>query len=648
MSDETLIRHAGIRSAVIIDDGYDEIPEVSELLEHEAWDSFFDDAQGAQGQRISELFPAYNPGDREELKRDQAFINAIWFAKEDLRDLLSGLFDDYEEKIRVNHPFLETVEENLRSLGIPFERCGREFIEIALEADLIVIDLYLGIKQGAEDRQITIDRLKALLERRAHRPLPSIVLMSQATTINQDAKDFRHEVKLHASSFRYIQKADLSKRGRLGALIVALASHRADSHSLARFLHTWEDQAIAAVHKSVSALRKIDIDDLQHIRSMLLRFEGINTSSYMLDIFDRVLQYEIESNDVVIEAAKALDQIADDPAPLMISNDRDTYELLKKTIFVNPQRRQHSTGAEWPIMFGDIIGPEPERDVKRRGFFAGRRDLVFFVASPECDLVRKDGLVTALLLAGTLRTIDTSKPGLAVTGGTTPILDAKGTGRFQVDWDFGDLRTVNLQQMKRLLNETTGDAVIAARLREGAALNLRQQLLSNMGRVGELAPLPRSKKFQASLYFPLEGGGVEEIDLPEGIVVSGNILISRNGRYAAAILDSNCEQELTEVLLRLDLATVARKSRPMFEKLREQNRLRQIFRSGFQGIELPLSGHRGTGLLKLEEEQPETDDKRPKIDKLATVVNTKDVVAQLDKDLRGSGLILQVEIEEAG
>lgn len=379
---------------------------------------------------------------------------------------------------------------------------------------------------------------------------------------------------------------------------------------------------------------------------MLLRFEGLNTSSYILDVFDRVLQYEIEAHSAVLEAAILLDEVADDPAPLMISNDRDTYVVLEQTLFVNPKRRTHATGAEWPIAFGDILGPRPGNPIKRRGFFSGRDDLVFFVASPECDLIRKDGLATALLVAGSLKNIDMAKPGLAVTAKTTPVITMNGNQRFQIDWNFGDLRTIGLDQIKRLLHLDRGYMSIVARLREGPALSLRQQLLSNVGRVGELAPLPRSWRFRADLYLPLQEGGAQPITIPDGVVITGNVLIPRRGKFAAAIIDSNCEGDLTAVLLGLDLQNVARKSKKHFETLKEQTRIRQIFRSGFQGISLPLNEPRTAGLLKIGEELPETDDKKPKIDNIATILKSDNIEGELGNKLREAGLIVQIHLDD--
>lgn len=644
MSDKEQVNEAGIRTAIIVDDGYDATPQVAELLDEDGWESFFDDTQGAAAERIETIFPDYNPNEREELKSNQEFINALWQERENILDLLGELFDTYEDKIEDNRPALDAAEAAVTALDIPFTTHGRDFVEAALEADLIVIDLFLGIQQGVPDREFTVDRLKQVIELRGDRPLPSIVLMSQVPNIDELAKDFRRDVKLHASAFRNIRKNDLSKPGRMEGLILTLASHRSDSQALATFVETWETKAIEAVHAAAGTLRKIDIDDLQHIRSMLLRFEGVNTSSYMLDVFDRVLQYEIESHEDVLTAALKLDKMVDEPAPLMISNDRDTYTVLEQTLFVNPKRRSHPTGAVWPIAFGDILGPRSGKPVKDRGFFSGRNDLIYFVASPECDLIRKNGLTTALLVAGSLKEIDMTKPGLVLTSKSTPVVTLEDGKRFQVDWDFGDLRTINLDRAKSLLHHSHGDMSIIGRLREGTALNLRQQLLNDVGRIGELAPFPRSLKFRANLHMPLQGGGAQPIDMPDGAAITGNVLIPRRGKFAAAIIDSNCEDDLTAILLALDLETVPKKSRKRFETLKEQIRIRQLFRSGFQ-IEIPLDRPRTAGLLKIGVEQPQNDSAKPKIDLVGMIINGAATEDELAKIGQGDGLILQVYLE---
>ena len=563
--------------------------------------------------------------------------------REDVDDLLSDLFENYEQKAASNATFLRSTEAALDAFGIPFTTHGRDFVDVATSADLIVIDLFLGIKQDSEDRKVTVKLLKEAIKKR-NGPLPSIVLMSQISTIDELAKDFRNDVPLHASAFRYIRKKDLSVPGRVHGLILTLAAHRSDSQALATFVDTWKKKAKVAVKEAAASLRKIDIDDLQHIRTMLLRFEGINTSSYMLDVFDRVLQYQIEAHDEVVKAACKLDEMVDNPPPLMISNDRDTLAILEQTLFVNPTRQNHATGAVWPVTFGDIIGPRLGAPEKPRGFFGGRKDLVFFAASPECDVIRTDGLKTVLLVAGNLEELGMAKPVLGVSGNTTPVLNYDGVGRFQVKWDFGDLRTIDLSRAKFLLKEG-GDATIIGRLRDIAALRLRQQLLGNLGRVGEMAPMPRSFAFSAEIYIPQKDGTGSRIDLPDGVQIRGNMLVPRKARSANLVLDSNSENELTQAILDLDSEAVHQRSWDRIKKVKQQSQLRKLFRSGLQRASLPLKAVCEAELLKDSEPLPENDDRKPKTEKIGKIVFGTDIT-ELGGDLTKAGLIFKIYVEE--
>ena len=645
MNDRSVVANTGIRSAIIVDDGYDEIPLVAELVDEESWDSFFDDARGDDAVRISAFFPEYNPDEREALKSSQRFIDALWRGRDAIRDLLNGLFDAYEEKAEENAPFLQAAEAALRALGIPYETLGRDFVQGAERSDLILIDLFMGSQQGLPDREFTVERLRNAIVRRPN-DLPSIVLMSRVPGIDELSREFRKDANLHASAFRHIDKANLLISGRVEALILTLAAHRADSQALATFVDTWQTKALESVCVAAGNLRRIDIDDLQHIRSMLLRFEGLNTSSYMLDVFDRVLQYEIEANPEVVDAAKPLDAMSEDAAPLLISNDRDTYAVLERTLFVNPTRLLHSTGAVWPIAFGDIVGPRPGSTLKRNGLFSGRNDLVFFVASPECDLIREDGLKTALLVAGTLEQVDISKPVLGVSGNTTPVLNLGNNGRYQVTWDFGDLRTIRLRRARQLL-KANGDAVVCGRLRNVSALDLRQQLLRNIGRVGQIAPLPRSFRFGVEIYYVSADNGVRQLALPPRVQIRGNMLVPRRGRHGNLIFDSICEEELTTALMNLDLDNVSRRSRDRVGMLKELARIRKLFRSGFQWVELPLAGSRSAELLKEGEILPEKDDKKPKVEKVGMIVTDENFAEELGQELSRAGLLFLIHVDDA-
>jgi len=176
MSDRRQVANAGIRSAIIVDDGYDVVPLVDELRDEEGWDNFFDDVQAGQEGRITAFYPEFNADNRDDLKEEQEFVTVLWENRAAVDDLLGDLFENYEQKAVDNAPFLQSAEAALRALGIPFTTHGRDFVDAATTADLIIIDLFLGIQQGAQDRKVTVVRLKEAIKLRTG-PLASIGLM---------------------------------------------------------------------------------------------------------------------------------------------------------------------------------------------------------------------------------------------------------------------------------------------------------------------------------------------------------------------------------------------------------------------------------------------------------------------------------------
>ena len=639
MTDEELIKSVGINKAIIVDDGYDLAPKVDELINVAPWDTLFDDAVGPVKAALEGVYADFDPEHREELKINQGFIDVLWAARAELGELVQPIFHAYEQKAYENSSFLQAAEAALDELGIEYETVGRDFIDAAQHADLIVVDLYLGTEQGKPEFDLTVNTLKTAMDQRTGAP-PSVILMSQVGTVAEKSKTFRRKVGLHASGFRYIKKNDLDKPGRMGGLIVTLATHRKDSHALAAFLTTWQSKAKDAVDVAASDLRRIDIDDLQHTKGLLLNLEGLNTSSYMLDVFDRVLQYEIESNADVIRAASLLDKTGDDPPPLTIAADRDTFRLLDRTIFVNPKRRAQSTGAVWPITFGDIIGPRNDKQIKKHGLFAGRTDRVFFVASPECDMIRDDGLRTALLVTGKLHPLKMNAPILGGSAPVTPVLSLVANRRFQIEWDLGALQTITMKRVENLLSDA-GDGSVIARLRDVSALGLRQKLLSNVGRVGEMASPPKSFAFETSVHIPLRNGKLKRLALPNDHSLSGSCLIHRKSEHADLVFDQSNEYELTDALHELIEADVAQHSLQYLRKCAEQSLLRQLFRTGLQRCKFPLADITSANLLSLQQPDGDTGS-APKYERIGTIVNAPDLITGLGNKQNSAGIIFHI------
>ena len=229
MTDKEIIAAAGIKSALIVDDGYDLVPRASELADVD-WDIFFDDAIGDALERLEAIFPGFDPDSRADLRGDDAFIQTLWEHRGDLDDLVRDLFADYVAKSLRDIKALGEIEEILTDLGIAFTKAGRDFVKAAQQVDLIIIDLFLGAAQSDEDRQTTVAGLKKVIDGREDPP--AVVLMSQIS-LTEEAPELRDEVELHASGFRSIQKKVIKKGARMRRIIATLATHREDKPSQA-------------------------------------------------------------------------------------------------------------------------------------------------------------------------------------------------------------------------------------------------------------------------------------------------------------------------------------------------------------------------------------------------------------------------------
>ncbi|WP_335661024.1 hypothetical protein [Parasphingorhabdus sp.] len=554
--------------------------------------------------------------------------------------MVGELFDDYIRKTDRNRGFLSRVEKVLDELSINYKKLGRDFVKKATEADLIIVDLYLGTAQQQADRDRTVEGLREIIKVR--QTPPSIILMSQLA-LHKKAPELRNEVGLHASGFRGVQKKDIEKSARLRGLIVGLAAHRDDSQKLAEFTRKWNEGTLEAVKKTATELRRIDIDDLHHIKTLLLASEGLRASSYMLDVLDRVLQFEIEANGEILAAAAALDKVSEKPAPLTIAHDKDSFRLIERTVFQNPNRRQQVTGAVWPITFGDILVSASEKNVSKTGIFKGDANKAFFVASPECDFIRGNKLTTALLISGELLPLEMGNIVL-VSKQSTPILDLGKRGRFQINWDFGHLETITLQRAKNLVAKN-GPAKIAATLRDVSALSLRQQFAERFGAIGLLASPPRSFKLTASCHIPLKTGDFKIVEIGADNTLTGTMIINPNGKMAHIVFDYAHEADFIEALLAIEINSLAAQSKAMVEKLGQQGFAQQLFRTGFSDLKYPLKPSQDGKLVALGER---TDSSGNLVkEKVGTIMKATQAAPVIDAGKHSSvGLLFHISADQ--
>lgn len=500
MSLKELVAERGLTAALIVDDGYDIVPRADDLVsDGEAWSTFFDDV-GSDHAIIIEAFPKFDDVDASELMRSDVFVAALWDLRDKLRtELWEGLFERYQRDHDFDTGYLSNLETALRDLGIEPIRAGRTIPENGRTAPIIFADLFLGSRQNEDSIKESIARLRALLAGREAEP-PLVVLMSRSTRLQDKKESFRDEAGLLGAMFRVLSKQDLLDRSVLDRTIERLARHREDALRLASFLHSWDLGLDAAKRRFLTIIRRLDLADYGQIRELLLDLEGQPLGSYLLDVFDRVLQHEIEADGDTITAAERLNEIDTGcyPPPY-IAGSADLQELVYRSIYEHPERlRVTAMACVTPVSFGDILVSRSALDESTARAESEKHD-VLVVMTPACDLARA-GAKRVLLVAGSLKKLTPAEWSYKQTPLRTPIIKLPYGRRGWIRWDLKDIQTLAPAELQALLGND-GEYTLSCRLREGQALELQQKLLADLGRVGQVAQMPATFPMAVQAYF---------------------------------------------------------------------------------------------------------------------------------------------------
>ena len=117
-----LLDEKGIRRALIVDDAYDPLPRAEDLANvQQQWTFFFDDLTDDDRDILHEIHPGYGGMGAEELVQSDAFVLALWQARERLRnELINPLFERYDRDMADDMRFLEALQRQLDALGVAY------------------------------------------------------------------------------------------------------------------------------------------------------------------------------------------------------------------------------------------------------------------------------------------------------------------------------------------------------------------------------------------------------------------------------------------------------------------------------------------------------------------------------------------------
>jgi hypothetical protein len=555
---KAILEAANITKALIVDDAFDDTPLAADLTsDGEQWTHFFDDLSGPEQKVLTEAFPDYMSMEAEDLQKSDRFVECLWANKDVIAPKLSrDLFARYRADMQADMSHLDTLTALLEDAGLVCKRAGREFVAEVADADIVFMDLYLCSAQRPDDIKASIEGLaKGIKARRAKPPL--VILMSRSHRLEEKRAEFREGTKLFESTFRILVKAEIQVDGVVQRLVGRLATHYQKSLKLSEFVCAWEDGLDAAKNRTTKLIRRLGLSDLAQINHLLLAAEGEPMGSYLVDVFDKVLQHQIEGNVDIIDSALALNELDTSmfPAPF-VPGANDLLELVEHSLFHNRARLKLPGAIESSVSFGDVLRRKPHAPAAIIALPAGDSatanpvegapaaappavitkstvlpditdNMVMAVLSPACDLARDGRVKRVLLLVGELVTLKTEAWSAKSDGAKTPVFDMGDGIRRSIKWDLKHVHTLSHAELDEILNPSHPIFDKVARLRDLHALELQQKLLSSMGRVGLAAPMPATHEVRVEAFTSGQDKKLRKLEIAS-LADGGVCFIGRN------------------------------------------------------------------------------------------------------------------------
>lgn len=610
---KAILEAANITKALIVDDAIDDTPLPADLSsDGDQWTHFFDDLSGLEQTALTEAFPDYANTEAEDLQNSARFVECLWLNKDIIAPkLCRDLFARYSADMQADMGHLNMLKALLEGAGLECKRVGREFSAEVADADIIFMDLFLCSAQRPDDIKASIEGLAKGIEARKTKP-PLVILMSRSQRLEEKRAEFREGTRLFESTFRILVKADIQVDGVVQRLVGRLATHYQKSLKLSEFVCAWEEGLDAAKNQTTKLIRKLGLSDLAQINRLLLAAEGEPMGSYLVDVFDKVLQHEIEGNADIIDSALALNDLDTSmfPAPF-VPGANDLLELVEHSLFHNRARLKLPGAVESSVSFGDVLRRRPHPPVAIVAAPAEHSDsanpiaagdsaisavttkpavlpditdnMVMTVLSPACDLARDGKVKRVLLLVGELVTLKTEAWSAKSDGARTPVFDMGDGIRRSIRWDVKHVHTLSHAELDEMLNLEHPIFDKVARLRDLHALELQQKLLSSMGRVGLAAPMPATHAVRVEAFTVGADKKLRKLDIAS-LADGGVCFIGRNSdggkpEEKLVLTELACE-DICRAIDQIDPESVNERSKDILIAIQKSNMLLQTLEQG--------------------------------------------------------------------
>ncbi len=517
------LRHAGITSAVVIDDAFN-TPALDDLTDEIAdfWTAI--DRNDRALSELNDLKPEFEGED----DIDEELINCLWARtlNEEPSSLLilckTTLFSRQIESLSD----LTSLVDYLKGKGITPILLGTEddlpdgqqrlfFLDFILESDIalpssgeveVVIQEYAAGTPANPLIQVSIDKAKQILDEFDD---AFIILMSSKAGVLQAKDRFRHETGLIEGMFDYIPKEQLAGERELNLKLGISAARVSDRHEIQCFVDAFETSLMEASEEFIKRIKSLSFEDYMYIYSLSLHRDGHPLGDYMSGLFKSLLAHLVHDNVQVIKAQNRLDDI-----------DMEAYVPLKKVpskhlveMFSLSLTEPGITSASTDLRLGDL-------------YVNGAKEALL-VINAECDLARlqlnsgsgsEDG-PSILLHAGRMELVE--KPAESEDKKKYKITDLlfhEGK-RYRIVWEYERVITKEYGELEEWLDAEGYSK--KARLITQHALEIQQHFAAKLTRVGMpvAPPLPRPATVQ--VFGKNNGGTLERLgdDIPRGVVI---------------------------------------------------------------------------------------------------------------------------------
>lgn len=581
MSLGILLAEKNIKTALVVDDAFDKIPKALDIIDAESvWPIFNDDLSSEQRVLISEKYPSFLNLDFDQLIMDDDYVATIWSLKEQLGDVATQVFSTYIIDQRNDEKYLDLVLGQLRDIGLQCQTAGRDFKAKAQVADLIIIDLYLGQNQDADTFSFSKEALKQAIKARNGLP-PLVILMSRSHRLEAKRDEFRDDVGLLDSAFRIIKKIDLETNGILELQLRRIMENFDDTRRFFNFVEAIDSGLNNAVQRTLSLLRKLKLSDIGQIHDLLLNAEGEPPGSYLVDVFDRVLQHEIERDEKIISTAKELNNFKSlNHPPAYVSGSPGLQDLVARMVSQNKQRLSLSASLNSSVTFGDLLQlpEENERDLTQLPSDLTSQNILL-VLTPVCDLQR-GSVPRVLLLVGEVCSLSPESWTYGADA-RTPAIQLND----KLCWIKWDLKHV-VTMLSEVISHQLGlrNLCLVGRLRESHALELQQRVFAGLGRVGQVVALPATFPVELSVYYTDTNGRASLLDIPE--LKDGAVCwVGRDSsgkKIIRLMVTEVISDAVIHALRNINETLISDKARIAFKKINSSLELAQILSAGLE------------------------------------------------------------------